>query len=231
MEAFLGAFRHSGSRLTRYGGEYREAHSLTALSVEILRSQPTLESSLYHRPFAIEDRKPRRITVPALMDIGLTPDALEGEAKPSCRCPRFGIERIALPSVATVAKFIEGVPHHQVHRLGRSDPTLKSWRVNDPANLDATSVRVDIQIARLAERFTAREIDQCIFRAHAAGTDGIDSRAQFLWPRSPRQVRPEVALAIRSVGGVQRLAVPDAIDWLNSAESSAYRIKGRELSG
>jgi len=72
-----------------------------------------------------------------------------------------------------------------------------------------------------------------IFGAYAAGPNGIDSRTQFLWPRirSPRQVRPEVALAIRSVGRVQRLAVPDAIDWLDSAESSAYRLKGRELSG
>ena len=65
-----------------------------------------------------------------------------------------------------------------------------------------------------------------------ARSDGIDLRAKFLWPgiRSPRQVRPEVALAIRSVGGVQRRAVASAIDWLNSAESSGYRLKGWQLS-
>src|SRR6516165_3537577 len=91
---------------------------------------------------------------------------LEFEAEPDCCCPRFVIERIALPSVAAVAKFIKGALHHQVHRLGRGNSTLKWRRVNDPANLDATSGRVNIQIARLAERtlFRARRIvrtDRC----------------------------------------------------------------------
>jgi len=178
-----------------------------------------VESVLDRWPFAIEDREPRRITVAPLVDVGLPPDALEGEAEPDCSCPRSGIERIALPSVAAIAKFIKDVPHHQVHCLARRNPTLKCRRVNNPADFDAAGGRVNIQIARLTERLAAREIDQCIFRAYAAGPDGIDPCAQFLGPGtgSPRQVCPEAAFAIRSVGGVQRLPVPGAVDWFDPA--------------
>src|SRR5262249_15726750 len=153
----------------------------------------------------------------ALVDIGLAPNALEFEAEPDCCCPQFVIERIALPSVAAIAEFIKGALHHQVHRLGRGNPTLKWRRVNDPANLDATSGQVNIQIARLTEWLPAREIDQCVFRAYAAGPDGVDSCAQFFRPgiRSPRKVRPEAAFAIRSIGSVQRLAMPGAVDWFD----------------
>jgi len=158
---------------------------------------------------------------------------LEFEAEPDCCCPRFVIERIALPSVAAIAEFIKGAPHHQVHRLGRGNPTLKWRRVNDPANLDATSGRVNIQIARLTKWLPAREIDQCVFLADAAGTDGVDPCAQFLWPgiRSPRKVRPKAAFAIRSIGGVQRLAVPGAVDWFDPAGSSVHHRKRRQLPG
>ena len=69
-----------------------------------------LESNLDRRPFAIEDREPRRITVAPLVYIGLAPNALEFEAEPDCCCPRFVIERIALPSVAAIAEFIKGAP-------------------------------------------------------------------------------------------------------------------------
>src|SRR5215469_13784486 len=94
------------------GGELRKAGYLTAFSVKIFRREPVLECSLDRRPFAIEDREPRRIAVAPLVDGGLPPDALEGEAEPSCCCPRSGIKRIALPSVAAVAEFIKDVPHH-----------------------------------------------------------------------------------------------------------------------
>ena len=103
-----------------------------------------LESNLDRRPFAIEDREPRRITVAPLVDGGLPPDALEFEAEPGCSCPRSGIERIALLGVAAIAEFIKDVPHHQVHYLGCGNPTLKCRRVNNPANFDATSGRVNI---------------------------------------------------------------------------------------
>src|SRR3984893_17869096 len=138
------------------------AHSWAACALKIFWCERALESGLDRRPFAIEDREPRRITVAPLVDVGLTPDALECEAEPGRCCPRSGIERIALPGVAAIAEFIKGVPHHQVHRLGCGNPTLKCRRVNDTANLDATSGRVNIQIARLAERLAAREIDQCV---------------------------------------------------------------------
>jgi len=138
-----------------------------------------------------------------------------------------------LPGVAAIAEFIEGAPHHQVHRLGRGNPTLKCRRVNDPANFDATSGRVNIEIARLAERLAAREIDQRVFRADAASPDGVDPRAQFLGPGigSPRQVRPEAAFAILSVGRVQRRAVPGAVDWFDSAKATAHRRERRQLPG
>src|SRR5215469_3716487 len=215
------------------GGELRKAGYLTASSVKIFRREPVLESNLDRRPFAIEDREPRCITAAPLVDVGLPPDALEFEAEPGCSCPRSGIERIALPSVAAVAEFIKDVPHHQVHRLGCGNPTLKCRRVNDPANLDATSSGVDIQIARLAERLAAREIDQCVFRAYAAGPDGIDPCAQFFGPgiRSPRKVRPEAAFAIRSIGSIQRLAMPGAVDWFDPAGSSVHHRKRRQLPG
>src|SRR5215470_8359327 len=103
-----------------------------------------LENNLDRRPFAIEDREPRRITVAPLMDVGLPPDALEFEAEPGRSCPRSGIERIALPGVAAIAESIKDVPHHQVHRLGCGNPALKCRRINDPANLDATSGGVNI---------------------------------------------------------------------------------------
>src|SRR5215469_9028176 len=169
------------------GGELRKAGYLTAVSIKIFWREPVLESNLDRRPFAIEDREPRRITVAPLVDIGLAPNALEFEAEPGRCCPRFVIERIALPSVAAIAEFIKDVPHHQVHRLGCGNPTLKWRRVNDPANLDATSGRVNIQIARLTERLPARKIDQCVFRVYAAGPNGVDSCAQFFRPgiRSP----------------------------------------------
>src|SRR5882762_7668840 len=87
--------------------------------------------------------------------------------------------------------------------------------------------------AGLVERLAAREIDQRVFRAYAAGPDGVDPRAQFLGPEigSPRQVRPEAAFAIRSVGRVQRRAVPGAVDWFDSAKASAHRRKRRQLPG
>src|SRR5271169_1156067 len=207
------------------GGQPRQAHSLMGFGVKILWREPTLESGLDPRPCAIEDREPRCITVAPLVDVGLAPYALECEAEPdSCR-PLSGIERIALPSVATIAEFIKGAAHFQVHRLGCGNPTLKCRSVNDPANLDATGCRVNIQIARLAERFAAREIDQRVFRAYAAGPDGIDLRAQFLRTGigSPRQVRPEAAFAIRRVSGVQRIAMPSAVDRFDPAEASAHR--------
>jgi len=103
-----------------------------------------VESVLDRWPFAIEDREPRRITVAPLVDVGLPPDALEFEAEPGCSCPRSGIERIALLGVAAIAEFIKDVPHHQVHCLGCGNPTLKCRRVNNPANFDATSGRVNI---------------------------------------------------------------------------------------
>src|SRR5215467_9232468 len=215
------------------GGQRRQAHSLTAFGVKVLRCEPTLKSGLDLRPFAIEDREPRRIAVARLVDIGLAPDTLECEAEPGRCCPRSGIERIALPGVAAIAEFIKGVPHHQVHRLGCGNPTLKCRRVYDPTNLDATSGRVNIQIARLAERLAAREIDKCVFRAYAAGLDGIDPCAQFLGSgiRSPWQVCPEAAFAIRRVGGVQRLPVPGAVDWFDPAGSSVHHWKPRQLPG
>src|SRR5215470_20231189 len=93
------------------GGELRKAGYLTAFRVKIFRREPVLESNLDRRPFAIEDREPRGITVVPFVDVGLPPDALEFEAEP-CRCyPRFVIERIALPSVAAVAEFIKGALH------------------------------------------------------------------------------------------------------------------------
>ena len=97
-----------------------------------------------------------------------------------------------------------------LHRLGCGKPTLKCRRVYNPAHLD-----------------------QCVFRAYAAGRDGIDPCAQFLGPgiRSPRQVCPEAAFAIRSVGGVQRLPVPGAVDWFDPAGSSVHHRKRRQLPG
>ena len=47
-------------------GEHRQAHSLTAFSVEIFWREPALESRLDRRPFAIDDREPSRITVAPL---------------------------------------------------------------------------------------------------------------------------------------------------------------------
>src|SRR6516164_10874062 len=192
-----------------------------------------VESVLDRRPFAVEDREPRRITVAPLVDGGLAPDALEGEAEPGCSCPRSGIERITLPGVAAIAEFIKGVPHHHIHCLARCNPTLKCRRVHNPANLDATSGWVNIEIARLAERLATREIDQCVFRANAAGPDGIDPYAQFFGPgiRSPRKVRPEAAFAIRRVGGVQRRAVPGAVDWFDPAGSAVHHRNRRQLPG
>jgi len=92
------------------GGQLRQAHLLTACGVKIFWREPTLESGLDRGPFAIEDREPSRVTVAPLVDIGLAPDALECEAEPYCCCPRSGIERIALPSVAAIAEFIKGAP-------------------------------------------------------------------------------------------------------------------------
>jgi len=83
------------------------------------------------------------------VDVGVGPDALEFKAEPGCSCPRSGIERIALPSIAAIAEFIKDVPHHQVHCLGCGNATLEIRRVNNPADLDATSGRVNIQIAPL----------------------------------------------------------------------------------
>src|SRR5262249_57176861 len=102
-----------------------------------------------------------------------------------------------------------------------------------PANVDATSSGIDIQIARLAERLAAHEIDQCVFRAYAAGPDGVDPRAQFFGPgiRSPRKVRPEAAFAIRSIGGVQRLAVSGAVDWFDPTGFSVHHCKRRQWPG
>src|SRR5262249_61602712 len=94
----------------------------------------TLESAFDRRPFAIEDREPRRITVAPFVDVGLAPDALEDKAEPGGRCPRSGIERIALPGIAAVTEFIKGAPHHQVHRLGTGQPTLTAGRVTDPTD-------------------------------------------------------------------------------------------------
>src|SRR5215470_10602888 len=111
------------------GGELRKAGYLTAFRVKIFRREPVLESNLDRRPFAIEDREPRRIAVAPLVDGGLAPDALEGEAEPSCCAPRSGIKRIALPGVAAIAEFIKDVAHHQVHRLGCGNPTPKCRRV------------------------------------------------------------------------------------------------------
>jgi len=39
---------------------------------------------------------------------------------------------------------------------------------------------------------------------------------------SPRQVCPQAAFAIRRIGGVERLAVPGAVDRLDSAEATVH---------
>ena len=55
----------------RRGRQLGQAHPLPTFSVKIFWCQPTLESGLDRRPFAIEYREPRRITVASLVDIGL----------------------------------------------------------------------------------------------------------------------------------------------------------------
>src|SRR6516164_2390286 len=143
--------------------------------------------------------------------------------------PRFPKHRGAHPAAPAGFSIQDG----EIPRGVAAIPRWNFRRVDDPANLDATSSRVNIQIARLTKRLATGKIDQCVFRTDSAGPDGIDPRTQFLGSGigSPRQVRPEAAFAIRSVGSAQRRAVPGAVDWFDSAESPTHRHKRRQLPG
>jgi hypothetical protein len=128
-----------------------ECALLLAISGEILRRQPLLEGGPERRPFAVDDGKPGRISIAALVDHELAEGSLVLESEPGGSRSRRSVEAIALPFVAAVAEFVEHTPHHQEHRLGGSRLALQQWRVVDVADLDHTVRAIDAHVGGEAD--------------------------------------------------------------------------------
>src|ERR1700760_5141796 len=68
----------------------------------------------YAWPLIIRDGEPCGIAATLLVDDGVEKDAFEAEAEAQSRASRGRVERVALPLIAAISEFIEGVAHHQV---------------------------------------------------------------------------------------------------------------------
>src|SRR5260370_23858086 len=97
----------------------RQPLPLVACAIEIGGIEPALEGGFERRPFAVDDREPRRVAAAALVDDRLAEDALEAEAEPRRRGARGRVERVAFPLVAAISQLVEDAAHHQIHRLCR----------------------------------------------------------------------------------------------------------------
>src|SRR3954469_2087527 len=104
------------SRNENGAGERGKRRSLPAVLVEVRRIEPPLKGVVDGRPFAVDHRVPRGVTVATLVDARLPENAFVREAKALRGAARRRVQRVALPFVAPVAE-VEGALHHQVHRL------------------------------------------------------------------------------------------------------------------
>src|SRR6185312_6409248 len=145
--------RHNCSRQPSAVGAVERGKALDLLAVrgEIPGRQPALECRLARRPFAIDDREPGGVAVPAVADHVLAEDALEHEAAAQRRAPRRRVERIAFPLVTPVAKLLDGVTGEEVLRLGAERRALQRRCIDDGADLDHPHRRADAHQGRRAD--------------------------------------------------------------------------------
>src|SRR5882757_10319330 len=87
--------------------EADQAAALPALAVEIAGVEPRLEGGAQHRPFAVDDREPRRVAIAAACDHRLPEQPFIGEAEPGGGGAARQVQRIAFPFVAAVAELVE----------------------------------------------------------------------------------------------------------------------------
>ena len=102
---------HCSVFICAQAGERRE---LTALGVEIFRSEPGLEAAPHLRPLLICDREPCGVPAALLIDGSVQEDAFEAEAEAQSGASGRRVERIAFPLVAAVAEVLEGMAHEQI---------------------------------------------------------------------------------------------------------------------
>ena len=88
-----------------------EALLLLAVSTNVLRAQPSLISGFKCRPFIVDNRKLGGIPVAAFIDNRLPEQAFIAEAQTRCGGAGGGIQAIAFPFIAPVAKLFEDAAH------------------------------------------------------------------------------------------------------------------------
>src|SRR5258708_37651344 len=71
----------------------RQPLPLAACAIEIGGIEPALEGGFERRPFAVDEREPRRVAAAALVDDRLAGEALEAETEPPRRRARGRRER------------------------------------------------------------------------------------------------------------------------------------------
>src|SRR5947209_7184319 len=122
----------SASRSIQFG----ESPFMSALAIEILPREPALEAALARGPLAVEHDVPGGVAAASLDDHVLAKNALEGEAEAQRRAPRRGIERVAFPLVAPVAKHLEHVTREQILGFGGERRALQGGTQDDVADLE-----------------------------------------------------------------------------------------------
>src|SRR5260370_17625610 len=85
----------------------RQPLPLAACAIEIGGIEPALEGGFERRPFAVDDREPRRVAAAALVDDRLPEDALEAEAEPRRRGARGRVERLPFPLLTPISPLLQ----------------------------------------------------------------------------------------------------------------------------
>src|SRR5262249_8004467 len=130
----------------------------------------------------------------------LAHDALEYEAIPQCRSPRWSVERVALPLISPVAKRLERVAGKQILRLGSERRALQGRRIEDIADLDHAHGGTDFHQGRDADSMAASIDDRVgigIVELHAAGEPLRERREIREW--AVGHIGPDLVVALDGV--------------------------------
>lgn len=129
--------------LDRGRGPLAQPGSLPASLVEVIRLQPSFVGCLQRGPFLGNHREPRGVTTSAANDCSSAEGSLRGQAESQHGPARPGVQRIALPLQAPLAKSLHGVGDKQVHRIGRDSRACNPWTPIDAVHLDGLMSGID----------------------------------------------------------------------------------------
>src|SRR6056297_1267191 len=188
------ARRHKGR------GEVAQPMPLQAVCIEIGGVEPCVIGRAQRGPVAVDHREPRGIAIAPFHDCGLTKDTLEHETEAPGSAARRGIERVAFPLEAAIAR-IERPMHHQVYGVGRDTGALQCGGHGDEPHLDRACAGIDPQKGRNPGCRAARAIPDRIEQGVITGGSARQPRAKIRerGKRTDRHVIPDRIMALERV--------------------------------